>query len=359
MKNKLIIITVFFLAFGVFGQKHVSGIISKDTRWNADDGPFIIDNDIVITRGIRLTIAPGTRIIINMPQKPDSVVKQIDGIDSGCVSIRVEGILECLGKPEKRIIFTPAKSRTDQYSWYGIVFNRSSDQYTEMSFTDISGAYAGISVKNCSPVIRNTLLEYNHIGINCGINGSAKIINCVIARNFATGIKASESNPCFLNNLIVFNYNLGIWCDGISKIRLEYNCFFGNGDGNFLDCDPEFGLLSKVNKNKDSTDFASNLFRDPVLAGSISDSVAAEHDFKLPTDRSKIRDTLIAKVIYDNLKDSTAAQTRHFSKNKYALSQYSPCRNAGNPSDQYKDSDGSRNDIGIYGGPEFLTAKKH
>lgn len=358
MKNKLLICVFFLLISDVFSEKHVHGTLINDTRWNAEDGPFIVDDDLVIPHGIRLTITPGTKVIISESQKSDNTLKQIDRIDSGCVSIRVEGVLECVGKPEKRIIFTPAKSKTDQYSWYGIVFDHSLDRFTEMSFTDISGAFNGISIKNCNPIIRNTLLEFNHIGINCVKNSSAKIFNCVIARNFATGIKACESNPCFSNNMIIFNYNSGVWCDGISKIRLEYNCFFGNGDGNFMDCDPEFGVLSKVNKNKDSTDFGFNLFKDPILAGSVSDSLAAEHDYTLPTDRSKIRDTSLAKVIYDSLKDSSATQIRHNHNNKYALSRYSPCRHAGNPDNQYKNTDGSRNDIGIFGGPEFFAVTK-
>tara|TARA_B110000467_G_C17998625_1_gene304246 strand:+ start:129 stop:509 length:381 start_codon:yes stop_codon:yes gene_type:complete len=39
------------------------------------------------------------------------------------------------------------------------------------------------------------------------------------------------------------------------------------------------------------------------------------------------------------------------SSNDYHLQDESPCINTGNPNVQYYDSDGSRNDMGMYGGP--------
>ena len=38
-------------------------------------------------------------------------------------------------------------------------------------------------------------------------------------------------------------------------------------------------------------------------------------------------------------------------KNSYHLQDGSPCINTGNPGVQYNDTDGSRNDMGAYGGP--------
>ncbi len=37
--------------------------------------------------------------------------------------------------------------------------------------------------------------------------------------------------------------------------------------------------------------------------------------------------------------------------NNFKLQSDSPCIDSGNPSEEYKDADGSANDIGAYGGP--------
>ena len=40
------------------------------------------------------------------------------------------------------------------------------------------------------------------------------------------------------------------------------------------------------------------------------------------------------------------------SNGDYSLQSGSPCIDAGNPSSEYNDTDGSRNDMGAYGGPK-------
>jgi len=59
-------------------------------------------------------------------------------------------------------------------------------------------------------------------------------------------------------------------------------------------------------------------------------------------------------VIHDTLTDSLATVKRHKTYRKYALSRYSPCVNAGSNAPRFRDTDGSRNDMGVYGGPEFM-----
>ena len=201
-------------------------------------------------------------------------------------------------------------------------------------------------------------MDFNNAGIVCGGHGDACVFNCVIVYNFTTGIRISSANPTFENNIIAFNRNNGMWCDGASKITFEYNCVFGNADGNLMDCDPELGVMKKKNERKDSTDYRDNIFKNPVFAGSEYDSVAVERDVSLPTDRSRIRDTTLAKVLEPTLKDSLAAKKRSGRYMHYSLSRYSPCIHAGSPSSEFKNGDGSRNDIGLYGGSKYAPQRK-
>ena len=162
-----------------------------------------------------------------------------------------------------------------------------------------------------------------------------------------------------MNNIIAFNSTNGIWSDKISHAVIEFNCIYGNSDGNLLYCNPELGVLNRRNKNKDSTDFAHNLYQDPVFAGSPADSQAVEDDVSLPTDKSRVKDTTIAKVLYDTLTDSTATKWIARDYKRYSLSKYSPCVNAGKKGKQFNDMDGSRNDMGIFGGQEFVDFSKN
>jgi hypothetical protein len=155
------------------------------------------------------------------------------------------------------------------------------------------------------------------------------------------------------NNILVFNKNNGLWCDGSSRVTFQYNCVWGNADGNFLECDPDLGVaVQGGKKSKVPVDGNHNVIANPVFAGSEYDSAAMEKDINLPTDKSRIADTALAKMLYKQLADSLAAKQRKTAYPRFSLSNYSPCINAGNPAREFKDPDGSRGDMGIYGGPD-------
>lgn len=345
-----------FFSIGVT-EEYVGSRITKDTRWSAEESPYIIERDLVIEKGASLTIQPGVTVIIKKPKIYEDT-QQYDSADSQFVSIKVKGALNCIGRPNRRITFITHKPQLNSYGWYGIVFDNAPDNFTEIAYTDISNAFRGISVKQCSPVIRNLILEYNHIGIYCSKNGNAKIYNCVITKNLVAGIHIREANPVIANNIIAGNKNQGVLCDGLSNINFEYNCVFGNEDGNFLDCTPELGLI--IPNRKDSTlkeDHAHNIYMDPVFSGSIAESIALEQDLSLPTSKSKVRDTTLANEYYSGTEIVQSIDSEQ-QNGKYQLSKYSPCKNRGSTEKELKNIDGSRNTMGIWGGPEYLIMKE-
>lgn len=345
-------------AIPVFGDALVGGIINKDTRWTYEDGPYVVTQDILVTRHGHLTIGPGTTIFVGKAMYKDNAIPQIDALDSVTIAITVEGGLDCVGRQDKRISFVPQITDRKGPHWYGIVFRKTPENFGELAYTDISGAYNAVSVFDCSPAVHHCRIDFNNAGIVCANHGDIRVFNCVIVYNFTTGIKISSANPLFQNNIIAFNRNNGVWCDGASKITFEYNCVSGNGDGNLLDCDPELGVLKKKNDRKDSVDYKDNIFKNPVFAGSEYDSVAVERDVSLPTDRSRIKDTTLAKVLEPSLKDSLAAKKRSARYMPYSLSRYSPCIRAGNPSSEFKNSDGTRADMGMYGSSRYAPKRK-
>ena len=345
------------LLFSAYAETEVGGVLKRDTRWNRDDGPYILTEDLVVSRNVRLTIASGCRIVVSSSPRNDTAVPQLDNVDSRLTSIKVYGTLICVGSSDKRITFSPDTHSITHPSWYGIILDDADDQFTEITYTDISGAFNGIMVKKSAPLIHHVIIEHNHTGLLCTDQGSVRIYNSLIGFNTSAGIRTEKSNPSIINSIIVFNRNNGIWCDGMSKINCSYNCIFGNADGDLLDCDPEIGLLTKTNKNGDSIDVFNNVLQDPVFSGSPADSSERLKDPDVPTEKALVRDTVIAAIIHEEDRKTAGTVPVKTRRLRYQLSRYSPCRDAGDPSSGFKDRDGSRNDMGIYGGPAVIGKK--
>jgi hypothetical protein len=353
MKKSFVILILFCFVLQLTAEKRVGGVLDRDTRWNPAEGPYIIESDIVVPKYKRLIIAPGTRIIIS-PKNQDTLSDQIDEFDKTKISIKVRGILSCVGRRSDRIIIcSENKPSGENYGWYGIVFDDPQDGGNEIICTDITGAYVGISVTGCSPVIRGCVIENNHIGISCQKPGTTSITNSIISSNLLCGVRVTDANPQIISCIITDNKNNGIWCDGKSKVILSYNCFWKNADGNFLECDPEFGVKVKKNDRGDSIDMGGNIFLSPVFAGSVDDSIAAEKDIANPTDSAKVKNSIIAGIIQSVQKKPPKPHQENVTQ-RYSLSKYSPCIDAGSPDGKFKDIDDSKNDMGIYGGPEFF-----
>lgn len=329
------------------------GIISKNERWTIEKSPYIITDDLLITPMARVVITPGVKILVGKPMAYIPGIKQIDNLDSFSVSITVQGSFKCVGRIDNRITFSSLHADSQHCQWYGIVLDNALENEIELAFVDVAESCNGITVNKGAPLLRNCLLEYNNTGLVFKNNSKPKIYNSIISSNVTTGIYVDKSNPIIFNSIIAFNRNTGIWSDGISNITLNNNCIFGNGDTDLYKTDPRYGILKKVNHKKDSIDFANNVFQDPIFAGSPSDSAAIENDLSLQTDKSRIIDTTIAKMISDTLKDYQAIAVREKDYKRFMLSPYSPCNNSGKKGKAFSNLDGSRNSMGIYGGQEF------
>lgn len=337
----------------IFAATEKKGIISKNERWTKEESPYIITDDLLITRMARIVITPGVKILVGKPIAYVPGIAQQNNIDSFTVSITIQGSFKCVGRLDNRITFSSLHADSQHCQWYGIVLDNEIADEIEFAFVDVAEACNGITVKKGAPLLRNCLLEYNNTGLTLINNTKPKIYNCIISSNETAGVFIDKSNPAIFNSIIAFNRNTGIWSDGISKVVLNNNCIYGNGDKNLLKLDPRYGLLTKLNSNKDSIDFSSNIFQDPIFAGSPSDSTEIEKDLSLQTDKSRIKDTTIAKIVLKDLKDKQAIIIREKNYDRFTLSRYSPCLHSGKKGKEFENIDGTRNSMGIYGGQEF------
>jgi hypothetical protein len=235
------------------------------------------------------------------------------------------GDIEVSGKNGVAIIGEAGAKNTiiENGQQYGVRFEDASDSVIE-GFT-VRNTAVGIQAGSGSTTIRGNIIDANaSVGIDIS-SGSAKIYNNVISNNGTAGpdegagirIDADASSaPLLINNVIIGNgtaagagiyvphasaiiknniviENPGIGIKGLSAgWTLDYNDCWGNGQNYGVGASPQ-----PVN----------SISRDPLF------SDAAAGDFHLLAN--------------------------------------SPCINAGDASPEYNDFDGSRSDMGIYGGP--------
>ena len=335
MSKFFVLILIFSVSF-TFGRTIFSGVITENTWWSAAGNPYILTNDVIVAPNARLVIEPGVVVIVERPIRIPEGIHQIDHLDSFTTSIKVYGSIYALGTPTNPIIFKGSNvSDEDIYThWFGIYIDSRRTQEIVIGYATISSAANGIWVRNGRPMIRNVLFEFNNTGLRLENRSDARVVHCVFAKNFLTGIRVLDSNPFIFNSIITSNNAMGIWGDRLTKIELRNNIFFDNGR-NFVDVDPLFGINSRVNANGDSTDFVGNMVLDPIFAGSVREETirASGRPARTP----------MSSNIFNEIADT-----------RYFLSPFSPAIDAGVGDRMFREPDGSLPDLGIWGGAEII-----
>ncbi len=173
---------------------------------------------------------------------------------------------------------------------------------------------------NCLPIIRNSIIEQNYVsqqGGGIGISGKPLLFNCLIKNNVATygggGVSVEFlAKPKLVNCVIYENQSINSAVNGAiskekkSSITLINSIVWGNSgygqDSNFLLRSSTYSDIQGYGDTHGVGNIDINpLFADPEFG-----------DFH--------------------------------------LLQNSPCLDAGNPSVNYNDVNGTRNDMGVYGG---------
>ena len=334
-KNSVLAIFVFLSATFCFAETIVNGIISQNTRWTVNESPYILTNDLVIEPRALLVIEAGVEVLIEKPVKVPADIKQVDNLDSFTVKINVYGALQAVGTPISPIVFRGKDVEDNYVHWYGILINSRKSQETNIAYAAISSAANGITINNGSPLIRNTLFEFNNVGLRIENRSDARVFHCVFAQNYLSGVRVLDSNPFIYNSILVNNNMTGLWGDKNTEIAFKNNLVFGNGK-NFSDTDPRLGRNNKLNANGDSTDFAGNLVMDPVFTESFAAIEAAKKSSR------KERSPLSLNII-NEIKDA-----------RYFLSPLSPCIDAGIGDKTFREVDNSLPDLGIWGGAENI-----
>ena len=310
----------------------ISGCVSG--IWNSETNPFMITGDIAIPAGSQLIIEPGV---------------EMNFADGTCFN--VNGFIETQAPTDEDdpIIMT---SNT---SWMGIVVSDTVEDNLIMNcdISNVDGSAISVLSGAKIDIIGNRIFDNSSTSdgiINVDNAQEVFISQNIIANNSSTnatgGIKCDGSAITISNNIIVNNTGTysALMLDGGSDIVLENNTFANNESTNgtpflfyFFQSDPV--LNNNIIIDNGTIWFAP--FGDPVVTYScITGGFAGEGN--IDEDPLFIDPSVGNGSAYNGL---TAV---------WGLLEGSPCIDAGDPDPMYNDPDGTRNDMGVYGGPNGL-----
>jgi len=318
----------------------VSGI------WEVSKSPYMITGDLVVPDGETLEIEPGVKVVFRGPYR-----------------IRVNGCVEALGEADKNIVFTHSNPTV---RWDGFDF-------------DITAA------SNDSSLFDNCIFEYGYAQrsqpLNCGgaiavkYFDKLKITNCIFQHNIADQAGATY-NPCggaialwhsdpLIQNCI-FRYNYAeVFGGAIFAYRnsnpIISNClFYGNKSAEYAGAigfyrNSDGILLNNTIANNSAADggaLAMMLSASPEIINTILwDNMAINQGKQVyiydgPSTPSfrycDIQDglagfggTAFTGIYSDNLEGNPGFEGT-MGATPYALTEYSPCIDAGWPSDWFR-----------------------
>ena len=251
MKHLIYLLTVFSL----FAQQRLETVVpeqlriiksGEQRRWS-NDNILILEGDLIIEKGAKLIIDPGT--IIKFRPNTD---KGATGKDKTKCEIIVRGELIAIGQPfqGKRITFTSAAPAGQERSgdWYGIVIYKN-NRDSRIENCEINYAYRGISCYGSSPQIQKSQVLYSY---NTGIYLSAK------------------SKALISSNVIQSNLYAGVEVVMRSEPKLSLNTISGNDYGIMIydSSNPRLGSVSNLKsdpgQNSISDNFSYDLYNHSV-----------------------------------------------------------------------------------------------
>ncbi len=238
-KTTLALASAAALGLGTHAQADttVGGIINTDTHWMTGNGPFIVDQSILVTNNATLTIDPGVEVRI----KPDRGIL----VNSGQLIARgteMDKITFTADVPDLSII-------TEDQRWGFIGFSDGAVDATfdaggnylngsiiEHAIVEGAGGVSGgaINTMLASPFISHSLIQKNsRQGINIDGSVGMRIIGNTIAENDRGIVLDRGDSGGFPTNILILNNTVqanrdGILVDQTVDVELAQNNVTGN-----------------------------------------------------------------------------------------------------------------------------------
>ena len=295
-----------------------------------------------------LFYAAGTGRSLKVPQQFKTIQDAIDAANSGDTILVAAGVYKENIQLADGVILqgSGAEVTTIDGGGEGIVVEGAKGSVIEGFTITHSGKVGrsgdimdvGISAKYSPMTIANCRIVGNNAGIRTYFSPS-NIINNIIAGNKAYGIYILYSDSRVKNNLIYNNGSYGIY-NSYSGPEIINNTITENLEG-------IYSFVSRV------------LVKNNIIATNIN---AGIHWIETPDNQREVEPVLSYNLVWGNNKDyinvspgdgdiSEDPMFPNLGKLDARLKESSPAIDKGDEDQNYSDPDGSRGDMGAYGGP--------
>lgn len=342
------------VAVGTVGAEDLCGIIDAPTTLTKAKSPYRLLGDLYVSPAARLTMEAGVVLVV-VPGEACGDTRQIDWADSNMISIKVDGAFFITGTPDEPVQILPEKHKPGKIQWDGIRIRNKRPILVQIENLHIAGAQKALNITYSSFHVANSIFADNNTAIWLENEAGISVYNNLFTGNRSAAIVIRESIPSIVANIFYQNVNYAIDSDSRPKPRIEHNLFYKNGDSHCWHCPIGVGMLSRVNERGDSTDKNFNLFKDPVFFGSSADLYLAARDPANPTSTKLVKDTALLRMhaTAESQGRSGLKPAGRYTPNgngPWRLSRYSPALDAAPDNDFFKDANGTRGDIGVFGG---------
>lgn len=303
---------------------------AKTLRWTARKGPLTLAGTVVIGPGAKLVVGAGTRIrVASIDSCPETEAEF--GKPQVALIVR-GGVLRLEGKAYHPVVFEPSETKRG-FAWEGIrVEKASKDEQADLRWFETSNSSIGVAFLAGAGRIEHAVIRECGIGVTSVLGASPSIRHTVVYRSAVADMVSSRSATRVTSCLFLDGEGDGIRFDGTGLSEVRTSCFWNHRGVPITNGPPGLGEWPI-----DTTpDAFGNWQRDPVLRDS-SEHLRLLQEYN---ERISAQPWWKPRRAPDNPPGT----------GPWALSPFSPLVDKGE-SPFCSDVDGSKCDIGLWGGP--------
>jgi len=196
------------------GPTAIKDPITQSVNWTKENSPYVIQNDVTISKGAILTVEPGTEI---------QFAAQTSGNAGGGPNLIIQGALKAVGNATAPIMFNPS---TPGAAWGAVYFYNADSANSIMQACLIKGGR--IVCNNSSPVITQSAIFGSKSGIEIGNNSQPQITGNRITANGIGIIVLSDSASPIITGNEIYNNNYGVYLKDFGTPQISANKIQGN-----------------------------------------------------------------------------------------------------------------------------------
>ncbi len=220
MKHFLFFLTGLFLMMGSqfawgTGPTFVKDtVIAASSEWTKDNSPYVIQNDVIVSKGAILTIDPGVEVQF----AASDTTKQGAG-----PNLVIQGGLKAVGNSTMPISFNPSVQGS---LWGAIYFYNSDSANSIIQSCMIKGGR--VVCNGSSPIITQSAIYGARSGVEIGANSQPQIIgNRITADGYGINLLSDTASPIVTGNEI-YNNNYGFYLKDFGTPNISGNKIYNN-----------------------------------------------------------------------------------------------------------------------------------